>query len=779
MVRALLLLLASVLGGCVAPQADDAPGGNASGARASAGSPASGKVLLPARRSAAALIDRGEILAYGAGAARRDGAYTWHPVEVSEAHALAAISGGALSLTAPDGTPLRFRYGRHVEHPSGDWTWIGRAAGASGEAIITFGERAVFATISQPGKAPLRLTSAEGRTWLVETDRRAIAGIDNAATRPKSPGFLMAPKGVVRERSAEWGVGVGTAASSVGSMAGPGRTVDLVVGYTSGYAAGLGGQSQALTRLNFLVEVANQGYVNSQLDARLRLVHAMQVEYADATANGTALEELTGFRAPSTPTTPNAAFMGLRAARDQYGGDLVALVRKFSEPENDGCGIAWLIGGDESGIDTGDEYFGYSVVSDGQDQGADGKTYFCRDESLAHEVGHNMGSQHDRATATVNGVLKYGVYPYSFGHKTAAAAGNFYTIMAYGDQGQVGYRTFSNPRSTYCGGNPCGVQDQADNARSIDQTLPLVAQFRATRVSDIARNPDVNGDGKSELFFRNFSDGLLAYWLMDGPTFIGASTTSAPAGFDLATSGDFNNDNRLDLVWLRRSDRNLVLWTGVGNGFTSSPVGGFGEGWNLVGRGDVNADGNTDLFFRNSSLGTLAYWLMSGPVFVSAANFGAPAGYEVALTGDFNGDRRVDVLWNRAADRNLLLYSGNPAGGFNVGVIGGYGAGWVLVGRGDVNGDGRADLLFRNPGSGWLAYWLMDGAVFLGASAIPSPPGHELEVTGDYNGDGRVDLVWVRASDRNITMWLGTGSGFTTSPVGGFGTGWSISNVAN
>lgn len=775
MLRILVPVLVILFAGCVAKKPEstsDAPLRPVS----PQGSSATDGIVLPSERSAATMPDRGKVLAYAPTAPRRDGAYTWHRVDVSEAHALAAIMNGTLSLVAPDGTALKFSYGRHIEHPSGDWTWVGRA-GSVGEAIVTFGDKAVFGTISQPGKEALRLTSVNGRTWLIETDRAAIAGIDNRATRPRSPGFLMAPKNVLPVDLGKSSDSPSTATAAASASAT--RTVDLVLGYTSGFAAFRGGQSQALTRLNFLVEVANEGYANSQVDARLRLVHAMQVDYADATDNGTALEELTGFRSPSTRTTPNAAFSALRAARDQYGGDLVALVRKFSDPENDGCGIAWLIGGNQSGIDSSDEYFGYSVVSDGEDQGVDGKTYFCREESLAHELGHNMGSQHDRATATINGAVKYGVYPYSFGYKTDSSAGNFYTIMAYGDLGQARYRIFSNPRSAYCGGFACGVTDQADNARSLGQAIPLVTQFRQTKVADIARNPDVNGDGKSELLFRNPSAGLFAYWLMDGPAFIGASTTSAPPGYELASSGDFNNDNRLDLVWLRASDRQLLLWTGVGNGFNASPVGGFGQGWKLAGRGDVNADGNSDLFFRNASLGTLAYWLMSGPVFVSAANFGAPSGYEVALTGDFNGDGRVDVLWNRAADRNLMLYSGNPAGGFNVGVIGGYGAGWVLVGRGDVDGDGKSDLLFRNPDSGWLAYWLMDGATFLSASAIPSPPGHELEVTGDYNGDGRIDLVWVRAWDRNITMWLSTGSAFSASPVGGFAAGWTISNAAN
>lgn len=436
--------------------------------------------------SFANLADRGDLVVYPAkNIVRRDGAYTWNRADISEAHAMRATLGGTLHITAPSGEKLDFVYERHVEHPSGDWTWIGKLKNgtSSDEAILTFGERAAFGSIAQSGgKAPLKLTVRDGVAWLVETDRSMIAGINNPATRPTGPDFLIPPKlasGSIGSQPEPVASSIGTAAAEAAAS----TTVDVLLGYTSGFAAGLGGQSQAVTRLNNMVEAANQAYANSQVDARIRLVHAMQVNFADNTDNGDALEKLTGYKSGTGTIPVDPAFTALRAARDQYGADLVSLVRKFNTPENDGCGIAWLIGGGQSGIDSGDAPFGYSVVSDGVDAGNDGKNYFCRDETLAHELGHNMGSQHDRVTATENGSLKYGVYPYSFGYKTAAGAGNFYTVMAYGDSGQTSYRTFSNPRTTFCGGFACGQADIADNARSLGQTMPIVATFRATVVT--------------------------------------------------------------------------------------------------------------------------------------------------------------------------------------------------------------------------------------------------------------------------------------------------------
>src|SRR5690606_29208940 len=132
-----------------------------------------------------------------------------------------------------------------------------------------------------------------------------------------------------------------------------------------------------------------------------------------------------------------ASLRPLREERERVGADLVSLVRRFNNAEHEGCGVAWLLGGDQTQITPGHESFGYSVISDSNGTlGADGGHY-CRDETLMHELGHNLGSAHD--IATVNSEGSEGRYPYSHGYKTGAAAGNFYTVMAYGDNGQTAY----------------------------------------------------------------------------------------------------------------------------------------------------------------------------------------------------------------------------------------------------------------------------------------------------------------------------------------------------
>ena len=105
------------------------------------------------------------------------------------------------------------------------------------------------------------------------------------------------------------------------------------------------------------------------------------------------------------------------------------------------------------------------MVSDGDNGG-----FYCSDYALAHELGHNMGSAHDRANASVPGISSY-----SYGY---GIEGSFGTIMSYFDP-QVGM--FSNPATT-CSTSPfyaCGIAagdpNEANNALSLNNVASVVA----------------------------------------------------------------------------------------------------------------------------------------------------------------------------------------------------------------------------------------------------------------------------------------------------------------
>jgi len=152
--------------------------------------------------------------------------------------------------------------------------------------------------------------------------------------------------------------------------------------------------------------------------------------------------------------TSNSSVASLR---NTYSADMVSLVTN-----NGGgyCGIAWVQRNPGSGFAN----YAFQVTAVG-----------CLSNStLAHEHGHNMGMEHDPASA---GISPSGAsYPWSFGHNVN---GSFRTIMSYNVCTISCPRIlhFSNPDVLY-NGVATGIADQRDNAHTGDLTAPIVANFR-------------------------------------------------------------------------------------------------------------------------------------------------------------------------------------------------------------------------------------------------------------------------------------------------------------
>ena len=737
---------------------------------------------LPLARAIGASIanapDRGALLSYPdkQKAAKQEGAYTWYPTAISEAHAFKAVATGEMTVPSPDGSQVKLRYERHVEEIDGNWTWIGRVVGGDPmqEAIITFGEKAVFGSIPQAnGKPALSLQTRNGSVFAVQTDPSKVVSATKGHVDMMIPeaAALRSSMGAAVSQSAPVSQGATMVAQSAPQTGA--NTIDVAIGYTPEFATANGGASGAATRLVFLVQVGNQAFVNSDVNGYLRIVHALQVSYTNTNTNQTALSELTGSNGQSAVTIP-ASLAPLRTARDQYGADIVVLVRKFNTPENEGCGIAWLNGANQTAITAADAPWGYAVISDGYDQGTDGKTYYCADETLVHEAAHLMGSAHDRANSTnSSGGLQYGRYAYSFGYKTAAAAGNFYTVMAYGDTGQISHRIFSTPLKSTCGSGAnlaCGVANSEDNARSLNQTIPVVATFRATVVPIVgsARN-DINGDGKDDLVWHNATLASYGYWLLDGAGITHAPNVPSAPGLTIAAQGDFSGDGRMDLVW-QSPQRDLYYVPASASGFGAGVyIGTYPAGWRVAASGDVDGDGRADLIWHNSTTREYGYWIMNGATRVRTYSTGAAAGYNVATVGDFNGDGRLDLVWVGLTN-DIILLTGNGST-FADAKIGNYPDAGRIFAAGDVDGDGKDDLLIHNKTANRWGYWIMNGATIVNSAGFSAAVGYVPVSVGDYNGDGRVDVIWSSGA-KDLQMLAGNGTTFVHVTLGSYSGDW-------
>ncbi len=244
---------------------------------------------------------------------------------------------------------------------------------------------------------------------------------------------------------------------------------------------------------------------------------------------------------------------------------------------------------------------------------------------------------------------------------------------------------------------------------------------------------DFNGDGKVDLLVRNSTSGTVEEWLLNGGTIMSAPdiNTVAPAsGWSIASTGDFNGDGKTDILWRNSNSGTVEEWLMNGSTIMSAPditTVAPASGWNIIGTGDFNSDGKSDILWQNSTSGIVQEWLMNGSTIMSAPNITTVtpgSGWSLAGTGDFNGDGKTDLLWRNSTSGTVeewLLNGGTIMSAPDIATVA-PATGWSIAGTGDYNGDGKTDILWRNSTSGTVEEWLMNANSIMSAPDIATVP---------------------------------------------------------
>ncbi|MEO8042193.1 MAG: M12 family metallo-peptidase [Acidobacteriota bacterium] len=294
-----------------------------------------------------------------------------------------------------------------------DITWRGRIKYASvdGDAIVTFrkGFYAVYEIVPRGDKH-----------FLVELDQSRFPACGGGLKGDESSVRTSAPNNLAGFDSAD--------------------RIDVLVVYTTATKNILGGDAQAQAHAQAAVDAANTAYINSKIRQRLRMVHSQEYLYAES---GNSSTDLSNLRADASIAT----------LRNAHNADLVSEISEVSGV----CGIGYLMGG--AG---GNQNNAFTVTA---------RSCAVGNLSFAHELGHNMGSQHNPENGSGP------TFPYGFGHYVN---GSYRTVMSYVDpctSGCTRVAYFSNPNVIF-NNAPTGINNARDNARSINNTGDTIAAYR-------------------------------------------------------------------------------------------------------------------------------------------------------------------------------------------------------------------------------------------------------------------------------------------------------------
>mgnify|MGYP000751870024 FL=1 len=222
-------------------------------------------------------------------------------------------------------------------------------------------------------------------------------------------------------------------------------------------------QGDVTTRLNHIIEVTNQIYIDSEVNIQIEIADTLAVDYPDEILSEQALDDIT--------YKTHEAFTNIENIRFEAGADMVALLRPNMDADTV-CGIAW---GNDEVINSINYMYSHTSID-------------CPDYVNAHEMGHNMGLAHSQA----QGNEGYS-FPFARGYRISDPDSGFSTVMAYSVSNAGKIYKFSNPE-ILCTELACGI-DRNDTVNGADASYALnQLRFQLANIMDTETNLTLASD---------------------------------------------------------------------------------------------------------------------------------------------------------------------------------------------------------------------------------------------------------------------------------------------
>lgn len=345
-----------------------------------------------------------------------------------------------------NGTQFSLQVSRIERHPNGDVSMVGFVNSSNKVSILTIGKKGVIGTLNLADQT-LSLKVNRNGQWLHFPD---MDGVKREAVKVDMGG-LPVPHSYANDE--------GKVQPSARMTVGGKPVIDVAVLWDLALEDDLGSVDAVMSLIQQRIAETNQAFIDSEVDAEVRFVYGERRDYDNSISNANALQDL---------QAGNGVFDGISSFRNTHGADLVGFMRKFNLNLGS-AGIAYRLGSNGQ-IQSNDKNYAFFVSSEGEFQ--QGSTiYYSPDNTFPHELGHNLGAEHDHSHASGTAPI----FSYAYGHDVP---GEFATIMSYDNPGVMRY---SNPDILCTATEPCGIEEgnpqAADNARTFSQTTDDVAFF--------------------------------------------------------------------------------------------------------------------------------------------------------------------------------------------------------------------------------------------------------------------------------------------------------------
>lgn len=268
---------------------------------------------------------------------------------------------------------------------------------------------------------------------------------------------------------------------------------------------------------------------------------------------------------------------------------------------------------------------------------------------------------------------------------------------------------------------------------------------------------DLNGDGRSDVLFRNMDTGLISIWQMNGfsTNITSPVNTISSIGDKVVGSGDIDGDNTAESIVYNKITgevRSLSLnsLSSIGNQSVASNQ--------VVGVADLNGDASDEIIWFDDVSGIVTAWNMAGSG-VTVHNVGlleANRKFRNVSVDDTNGDGLAEVIWSKVDTNELIIWETSNFIKSNEHVLTSPGVGWVAKGSGDFDRDGKSDIVWLNQITAEVLIWEMANFTSVNNHIIVSA--QDLSVSGlmaigDYNADGNADMLWRNLSSGDVIQW--------------------------